>query len=148
MRSGVILLSLCLLFTPIGSVSASHSPEKIDEFGGLQCEDEMARLDNYAIEFNRLPHSVAYVITYGARRGSARNELGVRTARIRRYMVNIRGFDNKRVVIVAGGFRESLAIELWLVPEGAEMPEATPTITAREVRFRKGRYIVDCSLFY
>jgi hypothetical protein len=148
MRSSLILLSLFLIVTSVGSVSASQSPEQIDEFGDLQCEDEMARLDNYAIEFDRRPQSVAYVIGYGGRRGAARNELSVRLSRIRRYLVNFRGLDNKRVVTMAGGFREGLTIELWLAPEGAAVPKATPTIPAREARFRKGRYIVDCSLFY
>lgn len=148
MKNGVILLVVCLLLAPAVSGSAAQSAEKVDEFGGIQCEDEMARLDNYAIELNSRPASVAYVIAYGARRGSARNELSVRMARIRRYLVKSRGLDNKRVVTVAGGFREKLTIELWLVPEGGEVPKPAPTVPVKEVRFRRGRFNVNCSLFY
>ena len=147
-RMASALLLICLLSTPSTGLPAAQVAEKLDEFGGLQCEDEMARLDMYAIALQNAPHSLAYVVAYGGRRGTARRELSRRMARIRRYLVNRRGIEAERVRVVAGGFRQSLTIELWLVPQGQAMPQLTPTVPAREVRYRRGRFIVDCSLFY
>ena len=40
---------------------------KVDEFENINCEDEMARLDNFAVQLNNEPGSTGYVIFYGGR---------------------------------------------------------------------------------
>jgi len=57
--------------------------------------------------------------------------------RARDYIVEQRGIDASRLVIVNGGFREDDSVELWVVPAGAEAPRATPTIQAGDVKTRK-----------
>ena len=47
--------------------------------------------------------------------------------------------DMKDFEIVNGGYREFLSIEMWIVPEGAQPPELTPTVDEKDVIFRKGR---------
>lgn len=108
----------------------------------------MALLDNYAVELHNAPETIAYVITYGGRRGTARSEMYERRARIKRYLVENRGIDAKRVVVVNGGFRESLAIELWLTSQGEEAPKATPTVSPKSVKYKKAKYSFNCSTFY
>lgn len=147
MRSVVALLILSFLLLTPDNILAQRL-EQIDEFGSTSCCDEMARLDNLINNLKDEPNVIAYVIIYGGRRGTARGELNVRRSRIKRYLINYRGMDGNRVVVVDGGFRENLTVELWIVDARRERPEFKPTVTPKEVRYRKGKYIVDCSLFY
>ncbi|HYX71176.1 MAG TPA: hypothetical protein VE732_00275 [Nitrososphaera sp.] len=129
---------------------ASDETRKFLEYGAdeANCETEMAHLDNYSIELQRNPSLRAYVIAYGGSRGTARREMKARRARIHRYLVKERGIDSRRVLIIDGGFRNRLSIELWLVPESKELPKARPTISARRVNFQRSKYSFDCSTFY
>ncbi|HEV8589203.1 MAG TPA: hypothetical protein VGQ72_10040 [Pyrinomonadaceae bacterium] len=134
--SAVILLALLShgLTRPAGN---GEWPRKFDEFGNINCEDELARLDAFAIELQNQPNLIGYVIIYGGRTGR-RNEAKARAARMYYYLVRSRGMDRKRVVTVDGGFRETLMGELWLSKPGAPVPVATPTVRAEDVKL-KGR---------
>jgi hypothetical protein len=58
-------------------------------------------------------------------------------SRARDYLINQRGIDASRLVVVNGGFREEDSVELWLVPSGAQAPRPTPTVQASEIKGRK-----------
>ena len=135
------LISICLS-------NAIAEPRKLDSFGALNCEDEMARLDNFAIELHNSPESQAYIIVYGGRRDTRRNEVRARLSRIRYYLINNRRIDSERIILVNGGHRERFTIELWLRPRNEVAPVITPSVQPREVRFRRGRvhrWEYDCS---
>ena len=119
----------------------SESPRKFDEFGNIHCENELARLDNFATELQNHPNLVGYVIIYGGRSGR-RNEAKARAARIYYYLVHSRGMDRKRVITLDGGFRETLMGELWLSQRGAPIPIATPTVRAEDAKLRGHARIV------
>ena len=68
-----------------------------------------------------------------------RGEAEARVARLKPYLVNSRGLDPKRIVVINGGYRESWMAELWIVPKGADAPTTTPTVQPQEIRFRKSR---------
>lgn len=96
---------------------------RFDEFGDIARDDEKARLDNFAIQLQSDPEATGYVFVYGARR--ARPGLTEqRVARIREYLINLRGIDPSRVVILEGSPGERLTVELWMVPRGATPPRA------------------------
>src|SRR5687768_6998511 len=40
---------------------------KVDEFGNINCEEEMAHLDVFAVQLNNEPGSTGYIIFYGGR---------------------------------------------------------------------------------
>lgn len=145
-----IIIVLCWLWMLTGEASASIESRKFLVYGAddANCETEMAHLDNYAIEIQSESNLKAYVIAYGGRRGTARLEMRARRARIGRYLVGNRGIDPKRVLVVDGGFREKLTVELWLVPEGEQMPKATPTVSPKDIRYKRAKYGFDCSTFY
>lgn len=147
---GVIAASLCLILSLAGEMRASLAARKYLVYGSEQanCETEMALLDNYAVELQSEPEMAAYVITYGGRRGTARSEMSQRRARIKRYLVENRGIDPKRVIVVDGGFREKLTIELWLTSQGERAPEITPTVSPRAVKYKSAKYSFTCSSFY
>ena len=133
----LLIFSLLLALTSI-SFAAAES-RKIDSFGAIDCEDEMARLDNFAIELQNAPEAQGYVLVYGGRRDTKRDEVQVRGSRMKRYLVENRGVSADRVQVLNGGYRENFTVELWLVPHGETGPAATPTVKERDVRFKRGK---------
>jgi len=41
-------------------------------------------------------------------------------------------------------------VEIWIVPKDAEPPKPTPTLTERDIKFRKGKpfSVRDCEAYY
>jgi hypothetical protein len=119
---------------------AADNPRKVDEYGAINCEDEMARLDNYAIELQNAPAARAIVILYGGRRDTRRDEVQARMAYIRYYLSANRGLDKGRIEVFNGGFRERLTTELYLIPAGADAKLLiNPTVSQKDVRYRRGK---------
>jgi hypothetical protein len=133
---GMFFVSLAVISeSSLATGSGIEQPQKFDEFGDVTCEDEMARLDNFTITVLNNPHSKAYVIVYGGWRGR-RNEAKARAARMKFYLVKIRGMEAKRIVTLDGGFRKELMSELWLVQLGDSEPLPTPSVDLKDVRLR------------
>lgn len=109
---------------------------KVDEYGNLRWGDEKARLDNFAIEVRNDPEALGYIVGYGGRR-SRRGEALRRIGRAKRYLVAVRGIDASRVLVMDGGYREELTVELWVRPKGAQPPQPSPTVDPNEVEFIK-----------
>jgi len=108
-------------------------PRKFDEFPSVAFDDDKARLDNLAIELQNTPDAMGYLFVYGgknSRLGQA-DRLG---ARALDYLVNERGLDSRRIVVQNGGFRETDFYEFWVVPQGAEPPQPTSTVSADQVK--------------
>jgi hypothetical protein len=103
------------------SIPIVNKPRKFDEYYDIARNDEKARLDNYAIQLQSEPGSQGYVIVYSSRRAKS-NDAQERAQRISDYLVNSRGIDSHRVVLVMGPQREDWLFELWVVPEGTPPP--------------------------
>jgi hypothetical protein len=98
-------------------------PRKFDEFGDIARDDEKARLDNFAIQLQQEPEAQGYIFVYtGTGRRIRPDYAQRRTARIRDYLINARGMDSRRVVILEGPARAEPTVELWIVPPGATAP--------------------------
>jgi hypothetical protein len=122
------------------SVAVVKAPEKVvlvsrefDECENCTFDDQKARLDNLAVELQNDQSTRAYIIAYGGRQ-SPLAKVEVLMKRARDYIVDERGIDASRLVMVNGGFRENDSVELWIVPAGAAPPRATPTVQAGEVK--------------
>jgi len=96
-------------------------------------DDQKARLDNLGIELQNDPTTTSYIIAYSGRT-SAAGQADRLLARAKDYMVQKRNIDPARLVILNGGYREEDCVELWVVPQGATPPQATPTVPAGEAR--------------
>jgi hypothetical protein len=94
---------------------------KFDEYGNIRFNDEKARLDNFAIQLQNEPAAQGYIIGYG----SCDAEGQTRANRAKDYLVNTRGIDAGRLVVVDGGCMPELKVELWVVPSGATPPAAS-----------------------
>ena len=122
----------------LAPVPQTPTPRRFDEFPSVAFDDDKARLDNMAIELQNSPDARGYIIAYagrGTRPGTA-DGLG---RRARNYLVETRGIDASRIVVVNGGYRERNTYELWLVPAGAEPPRPTPTAGPGDLGPRRRR---------
>ena len=106
---------------------------EFDECNNCTFDDQKARLDNLAVELQHDPSVYAHIIAYGGRT-SPIGQVEKLMTRARDYLINERGIDGARIIVVNGGFREGDSVELWLVPAGASAPRATPTVQAGEVK--------------
>ena len=136
----VVLFSL----TVFVNGSAQTSPLRpFDEFGDTNCEDEMARLDNFAIQLLHEPQARGVIIFYGGKtfRGKLprRGEAAARAARMKPYLVQRRGIPTQQVKVINGGYAEAWHVELWVISPGASIPTANPTVQIKQIKFRKGK---------
>jgi hypothetical protein len=145
------LLACLALFACAQAAAAQTAPSKVDEYGDICCDDEMARLDNFATHLQNNPDARGYIIYYGGRLRRypychskrlglpKRGDAAARARILKPYLESTRGVDPARFVVINGGYREEWTAELWLVPKGAAPPSPTPTVDPRRVRFSKGR---------
>jgi len=144
MRAILSTIFICFVVAACARVSlASDVARKFVEFNDINCEDESAHLDNFAVELQNNPESTGYIIFYGGRTFRRRlprfGESAARAARIEKYLITSRGISADRIVMLDGGYRETWQAELWIVPRGAVTPKPTPTLRSQEIKFRKGK---------
>ena len=94
---------------------------KFDEYSKIARNEEKARLDNYAIELQNDPTTMAYVVVYPERAAKA-GEVQRRSSIVIDYLANSRGIDKQRVTVIIGPARDQLTLELWVCPQGARPP--------------------------
>jgi hypothetical protein len=119
-----LLFVLCLLLQPAPPVQSQEQAKgarKFDEFGDIAYSDEIARLDNFAIQLQNEPSARGFIIVYRSKRDlpGLSNRYAIW---MKNYMVATCGLTKERIVTVDGGEAGCLTHELWIVPVGA-----TPT---------------------
>jgi hypothetical protein len=152
-KAGPALLIVFLSAAVFGQ--ADTETRKIDEFGAIHCCDFGARMENAAIYQRANPGSQIHLIFYNARKlnwwrwnaklkkrepalvNPIRGEFGgfVRGVRQR---AAFQKFDMKTFVIINGGYRENLEVEVWIVPAGAQPPKLAPTVDEKIIKLQKG----------
>jgi hypothetical protein len=115
------------------TIGAQPVARRFDTYGNIKRNDEKARLDNFANELQADPGSQGYIIGYGGRT-SRPGEGQARADRAKDYLVNSRGIDAGRIQTMDGGYMEEPTTELWIVPQGATPPTASPTVDPSEVK--------------
>jgi hypothetical protein len=156
MKIKLQLIFLCF-FAFSSNAFAQQEAKKFDEMGQLPCDAAKARLDNFAIQLQSDPTATGYLIFYGGKTyhhlvydKKTKQYVGVQLlprhgeakARIDQwisYLTDSRGIDRWRLEVIDGGYREEPTIEYWVAPSGAKPPTPTPTLTEKEIKFRKGR---------
>jgi len=152
----IFLLLLSFAF----SISAQTNEERlIDEFSYLDCGNFMMRMHWIFLKSQESPDSKIYVIYYGRRyiRESVWNkktntaviklkyphrEDGLNWAKSIPYFLTWKPpygtkimVPKDKIILINGGFREDLGIEIWLVSKDAELPKPTPTIVEKDIIF-------------
>lgn len=136
LRTVVILLSTSLLVAlpPYGWTSLviddvrakSESAKKFDEYGDLIQEDESVRLNAFEKDLAKDASARGYIVVYGGRvdpPGRAHRY----ASRAKNYLVSTEGIPSERIITIEGGQRDSLTVELWIVPSGAQPPVPNPS---------------------
>jgi hypothetical protein len=138
-RAAAIVLVVAFSFTG----ATSQQMRKFDQFGDINCEDEMARLDNVSVQLQNQPAARGIMIFYGGRRFRGRlpkpGEAAARAARMKPYLVDRRGVPAERIIVIDGGYREEFQVELWVIPAEATTPPPSPTVAAKDIKFQKGK---------
>ncbi|HVQ37430.1 MAG TPA: hypothetical protein VMS31_07855 [Pyrinomonadaceae bacterium] len=140
----VFLLLVLLVFGVNGSSSPQPVSGPFDEFGDVNCENEMARLDNFAIQLQNWPGAIGHIIFYGGRvfrgRLPKQGEAAERAARLRLYLVERRGIPANRVLVREGGYFDEWRAELWVVPRDVMPPSpSSRAVPASKIKFGKGK---------
>lgn len=105
---------------------------KADEYSALTSVAEVKRLRPYVAALNSEPWATAYIISYGGRTSDkSAAEKGLE--RVEAELVK-QGIPAKMIATFDGGYKEKPTIELWIVPTGAPMPQASPTVDPSEVK--------------
>ena len=108
----------------------SEKTNLVDEFGSLGHCDLTSRFDNFFSELSQRPDSVGYVLVYQSVEALPADYDAAPMERMFRNHMAFRNFDSSRVIVVNAGFRSDLSTQLWIVPPGGEIPEASDTVTA------------------
>src|SRR5687767_6168394 len=89
-----IILFAIVVSSSIAAIAQDDRIRDYDTMGDVDCESEMARLDNFAIQLMNEPSTRGVIIFYGGRlfrgRLQRRNEAAARAARMKPYLVQRR----------------------------------------------------------
>src|ERR1044072_9722543 len=64
-RALTSIVGLMLMLVALGVSAQAQDLRQLDEFAGTNCEDEMAHLDNFAIQLQQAPTMKGVIIFYG-----------------------------------------------------------------------------------
>lgn len=109
------------------TLSVLKKTMKVAEYGKVTPAEEKQFLDKLAAELQADPSAQAYLISYEAPKG-AKMEAFKAANKGMDYLVKQKQVDSSRLLPLDGGYRQQVAIELWVIPSGADMPVATPTV--------------------
>lgn len=129
----IILLSVLFAFQ-YANAQEKPKAELVDSFIYSNSEEASVKIDMLNSMLHQSPTNAGYVIVYGGK-VSKRGEIEAHLRGIR-VTFTIKRIDQERVPVIKGGYRDKVTIEFWIVPEGADLPQPTPTIDAKKVRFK------------
>jgi hypothetical protein len=138
MACWVLLAALCgesafgfLLLKGLPSQKENHPvARKFIEYNPATFGETKEPLDYFYNELLTIPNAKACIIYYRGRHRSAFQD----HVYAKNYLDNRGGIPPERIKAVFGGYREDTAIELWIVPEGAEAPKPTPAYFPKKRR--------------
>ena len=116
--------------------TVKHREETATDFDvccSCSYDDQKARLDPLGVRLHDDPSVTTFIIAYAGRTSRA-GQAGRLLKRANDYLVGQRGVDKARIGTMDGGYREEDCVELWIVPQGAQPPQATPTLQAGEAQ--------------
>ncbi len=138
---GILLLTvstICAL-----GVALPLPTRPFDEFGDVNCESEMARLDNFAVQLQNAPAYRGAIIFFAGNmagdRLPKRGEAEARVERIRSYLTKRRGIPAASLVIMNGGYSTNFRVQLWVVPPEAGLPKPEDASGVKEIQYRQGK---------
>lgn len=117
----ITLIASSLIVNTSLMATAPDSFPPFDQYGTLWWNDEMARLDNFAIQLQNTKNTIGVIVTVDAD-GGCPGEAEARARRAKRYVVERRGIPWNRVGWKVDGHESEVKTTLWIVPNGASWP--------------------------
>jgi hypothetical protein len=93
----------------------------LEQYGRINWENEMARLDNFAIQLQNDPDSIGYIFVHDANE-MCEGEAQARALRAKRYVVERRGVPWNRVIWRIDGYDDGFTITLEPVSRSIPIP--------------------------
>lgn len=112
-RFGLVLLAAIAVLTVC--TLAQAQAKKIDQFGSINAEDAMARLDMFALELRSHPESRGIIVANN-QTDSPRGAFLRLLYGYHNYLVNTRGIEAARVRVIEDGNKHEAKFELWTMP--------------------------------
>lgn len=110
------------------------SPIKFDSYGRLSARNQKKRLNRFVAALRKNLSSQAFIYVYASpesRPGSARKAIHD----VKEYLTG-NGIAEARIGTLDAGLRDRFIVELWIIPPGAVLPDARPTVRVTEYRQR------------
>jgi len=122
-RFGYVLLSALAVLT-VCTLAQAQAAKKIDQFGKINTEDAMVRLDLFALELRSHPESRGIIVANN-RTGSPRGAFLRLLYGYQNYLVHVRGIEAARVRVIEAENKPASNFELWMLPinELSTVPE-------------------------
>lgn len=145
-----LIKSIALVVVLLLSVSVRESSQtgifdRFDEFGDVNCESEMARLDNFAVSLQNSPRARGAIVFFAGNMAGGklpkRGEAEARVERIKSYLIKRRGIPQASLVVISGGYSANFRVQLWVVPPEAGLPKPEATSPPKEIEYRKGKLV-------
>lgn len=137
-----LLMISCLAQTNL--TSSIPQAQKFDEFV-FDYDSYKERVHRFAEALSKESTAKAYIIAYDKRVSQYQ---GLHSGYSSFYVTNYLKYENdykiseKRIIIIGGGMREKLDVELFIVPIGAALPIPTQTLSPdKEVKCPRLRYV-------
>jgi hypothetical protein len=96
-----------------GDILCSRVKPYFERYGELSFEMEKVRLDEFAKELEEQWDMVAYIVVYGGQQ-SSNGETQILTERAREYLINVKGIEADRIIVIEGGKDQEPTTELCL----------------------------------
>src|SRR5437868_5306186 len=116
-RSSLIVFALTVCTS---GFSLPRPAGPFDEFRDVNCESEMARLDNFAVALQNEPSARGAIIFFAGKMANdklpKRGEAEARVERLRSYLTKRRGIPAASIVVMNGGYDNNYHVQLWVVP--------------------------------
>jgi hypothetical protein len=116
--------------------ASDPGPELLTEYGDIPFDNEKPNLDQLVGRLILEPGTQPVIIAYAGRRAFAGEALR-RAEQAKEYLVSHWKIEPLRIIIVDGGYRDTRSVELWLRPQGADVPVAIPTLDSKQVQIIK-----------
>ena len=109
--------TIALLLISTATFAKAQSSAKIDQFGTVNAEDAMARLDRFALELKTHPESRGIIVASNTVAPGRPRGTFLRLANgYRNYLVKSRGVEDSRISVAEGERKREIRFELWRLP--------------------------------
>lgn len=108
-------------------VIGGYRESPFDHYGEIPFMEECLRLDKFALELQRQPDKIGYIIAY-SQQGEDSRKSAERLEQARHYLTFGYGIEEKRIMALKACGNGAIEFELWIDRPGTYLPNSAPTV--------------------